>query len=1563
MISNPILPILLALSIPLAARPAEPLSVGASRVDITPTEPIRLTGYAVRQKPAEGVDQPLWAKALAIRSEKGEISILVTVDNCGVPAPMTEEVAARLRGSHGIPRERFTICSSHTHSGPLVNGFAPNIFAQDIAADDQAAIDRYSARLVDEIEKAAKEAIAKLKRGHLRWGQGQAGFAANRRTPGGPVDHSVQVLEAREENGGTIAILANYACHCTTLGGEFNRHHGDWAGHAQEAIEKDFPGTIALVAIGCGADANPNPRGGTDHGLAHALAHGRALAREASRVLASAAKPLTQAPQGVFRSIRLPYQKHFSQAEWESRAERPGIVGYHARKHLARLKRGETLPDSLEYPVQAWTFGHELAMVFLGGEVVVDYAIGLKDALDGRRLWINAYANDVPCYIPSRRILAEGGYEAEDSLWYYDRPARLAPATESLILQTVQSILPAAYANPQPTNALTPPRSVSEALSTFTLHSNLAIECVAAEPLVVDPVAIDFGPDRRLWVVEMRDYPSGLHNQGAPGGRVRFLRDRDGDGRFDDAHTFLESLPFPTGLMVWRDGVLIGAAPDVLFARDTDGDGKADDVKKLFSGFATHNFQARVNGFAAGLDGWIHGSSGLFGGSVTNWMMASHPVVECRNRDFLWNPVSGELRAGAGVSQQGRVRDDFGNWFGNDNSTLLWHYPFTSTQLTRNPHQQPPRDRVNVAARENLHQLFPTSQTLARFNDFHHANRVTSACGPGLYRDDLLGPEFQGNAFICEPVHNLVRRLRLESEGITFRAGKAPEESEREFLSSTDHWFRPVQARTGPDGALWIVDMYRQVIEHPRWIPPDRLARADVRAGDDRGRIYRVRPRSGPLRPVPNFLTLTPQGLAEALDSPNGIVRDLVQQRLELGVQSASLHRRLRHLALRSEHPAVRIQALAMLNNAGKMNRILWRLGLNDPHPGVRYSTLSMAENRLAQGSQDLAFLLRDLVPSLHDKHPSVRFHAALALVATADQKVAGILAQRLAEAGPSDEILAAIPTALPSLTPRLFHSLLPLASASAGVQAALEAILPGVATVHSPEAHLAVLDQLLPSPPGHAEDWRWRCAADYLAAVSKQQAMRPETLRSWLTPVQAEARRLALDPASGLPRRLAAIRLLRFNRSESVAPAALEPLLHAEQPPELLSAVLETLGASADPAATRLLLDVFPRLTPAYRRQILEHALTRAESTKELLQRLRSRQLSIRELSAEHRGRLARMKDPELSAQARELLDTANSDESKTALIARYVQSKPALSVNHRRGPELFTLHCAPCHRYRGEGVEVGPDLETLTDRSRESLLTAILHPNSAIDDRFRAYEVATRDGRSLQGILSSETANGISLVQSGGVRLHLNRSEIARLDASGLSLMPEGFEQLLPPPDMEALIQFLRASTHSDGEKRARFVSAGSSPVRLLVHAERVTYRSWMGPLPMALCRLDPGRGKLSWTSTPLAATGERGSRRFRFAVAMGFLSQPPGSFTLMVNGHVAARFEVTLNNATWNSPDGRLQTRYAVQEITDQDSFGILTMDVVSDMIPDEGETHFMVEAQPVESQRWFGIYQVE
>lgn len=435
--------LLLALTfLPLAGFAADTQRpVGAASVDITPDYPVRLSGYGGRREPNTGVAQRIFAKALAIGSDAEGPAVLVTVDNCGVPASMRDEVLRRLQAKTKVTDERFAICSSHTHCAPMLIGVLPNLFGMDIPAEHLPAIERYTRELTDHIEKAALGALADRQPATLAWGVGRVGFAANRRLfPLKPVDHDLPVLRATGADGKVRAIFTSYACHCTTIG--IDEIHGDWAGVAREALQREFPGAIALTALGCGADQNPNPR----RTMELVKQYGEDLGAEAKRLAAGELTPVNGPLACQTRQIELAYDKLPAREEWQAlAASKTASIAYHARKNLARLERGEEIPTHLPYLVQRWSFGDDMAMVFLPGEITVDYSLRIKREYDRSRLWVNGYANDVPCYVPSRRVLEEGGYEGAGAMVYYDRPTKFAPDVEERIMGAVQAVMPRTF--------------------------------------------------------------------------------------------------------------------------------------------------------------------------------------------------------------------------------------------------------------------------------------------------------------------------------------------------------------------------------------------------------------------------------------------------------------------------------------------------------------------------------------------------------------------------------------------------------------------------------------------------------------------------------------------------------------------------------------------------------------------------------------------------------------------------------------------------------------------------------------------------------------------------------------------------------------------------------------------------------------------------------------------------------------------------------------------------------------------------------------------------------------
>ncbi|HEX4414859.1 MAG TPA: neutral/alkaline non-lysosomal ceramidase N-terminal domain-containing protein, partial [Lacipirellulaceae bacterium] len=957
--------------------------VGLARVDVTPETPIRLSGFASRLTESTGVREHIFARAMAIQTaDVNEPVIVVAVDSLCIPAAIRDEVAHRLKAKKNVANERVAICSTHCHTAPMVSNALPTLFGQPVPPDQQQRIDDYTKQLIDKIEQSALDALSDMKPARLAYGIGNVGFSINRRTKGGPVDHDLPFMSVVDLDGKVRGIWVNYACHCVVLS-DF-QVSGDWAGYAAKELEHQFPNSVALVSMGCGADSNP--QSGVKFDKAEiAQGYGHEVATEVEHVFESATKPISGPIVCQLQTIELRLQDIPSHDAWAKRAEAATADGYYAKVELAKLDAGKKLPTTISYPIQTWKFGNSLATVFLSGEVVVDYALRLKKDFDASRLWLNAYANDDPAYIPSERVLKEGGYEGGGAMIYYCLPAPFAPGLADKIINAVGSQLGDKF-RAKPIENRTQgslPKTPSESLAAIRVHDGLRVELVASEPHIQSPVAIDFGPDGKLWVAEMRDYGCKDGETCPPTGRVSVLEDRDGDGYYETSTVFLDKIAEPMGVKAWRNGVLISAAPDIIYAEDTDGDGRADRVEKWFTGFSTENPQARLNMLSVGLDGWLQAGC-MFTGTIKNREGKEFAIG---NRDFRIKPDEGLLDAENGTTENTRTRDDWGNWFGCENSVVGFNYPLPDRYLRRNPHLVPPRVSVPLPTPAAA-QLYPRGK-LVLFELSGPAGRATSSCGITIYRDELLGQQYTGNSFTCEPVNQIVHRMILKPKGATFTGERADDEPDSEFLASTDNWFRPVQARTGPDGALWVVDMYRYVIEHTRWIPKETQDKIDVYAGSNKGRIYRVLPKDAKTKPLPHLDKLSTPALAAAMDSTNGTLRDMIQLMLTRR-GDATADEPLLNIANNSSHPEARVQALCTLDLLEHLSDEQIKKSFGDPHPGVRRQAIRLAEPRLKSSYK----LNQAIVKLARDRDPGVALQLACTLGESNDDEKLPTLAK-----------------------------------------------------------------------------------------------------------------------------------------------------------------------------------------------------------------------------------------------------------------------------------------------------------------------------------------------------------------------------------------------------------------------------------------------------------------------------------------------------------------------------------------------------------------------------------------
>lgn len=1495
-------------------------NVGISVVDITPDYPIRLNGFGNRRAESDSVSQRIYAKAMAISHDDEPPLVLVTLDSLGIRISMVEAAAARLQSSHQLPRQNLAVTFTHSHCTPKVNGACDNIFSSEIPEQHQQHIDQYTDDLTSHIVEAAQQAMDSMVESRLAWSTGKVTFAQNRRPSGGPVDHDLPMLVVTDAaTSKPRAIYVSYACHCTTL--SFNQINGDWAGYAAAMIERQVPGVVALVSIGAGSDQKPLS-GVVGDKIEVAEAQGVQIATEVCRLLDGKLVPVTGRPESVLNQIALPLKELPTRDDLVAQTGKGRPTDrYNATTQLARLDRGDALLTEIDYPIQTWIFGDSLCMTFLAGEVCVDYSVRLKTELHRERFWLNTYSNDFCSYIPSERLVQEGGYGGGSEVPYFALPATLQPGLEELIVEEVHRQVPDHFLSAKETQGV-PPKPPQDSLQCMTTIEDLTIQLVASEPNISDPVAIDFGPDGRLWVVEMADYGRGVYETFEQSSRVKWLRDEDNDGFFETATTFVDGLRFPTDVKVWRNGVLICDAPDILFAVDKNGDGRADSVTKLFSGFEIRNAQARVNSLRFGLDGWIYGSCGLFGGNIVCHKTGA--TVDCSNRDFRINPDTGAMQPITGRTQQGRSRNDWGDWFGCSNGTLLRAIPSDDAYLARNP-GFPLKPPPGLTFENNAHQLFPP-ENIVTFELSGTPGTATSACGMDIFRDTALGDEFSGDAFTCEPVHQSVHRIDLSPSQHGFVGKRGATEQNREFLSSSDRWFRPVQARTGPDGALWVVDMYRYVIEHSRWIPKATLAEVNVLAGQSHGRIYRVL-RKSPAQAdrktkrdavIPKLDSLSISELVDSLNSPNGVVRDLVHQML-MWRSERDFIPQLRALIQRRSTPLGSGHALSLLRSMGSLRDsdllpattsgdpglLRWSVRLSEPYldesPQLRQSVLHLAEHSNARVRRQVALSVgasgtteaaQTIVSLLRGGGDAAFIHSA-ALSSVTATTIADVLRRYLAlpDTERNDAVL---------------HQLTQVAIGIGDEDAAEIALSNAPAVVDSiPQAvHwvtiLNTLDERMESAPIRID----RAVSDRIANNLKQALRTVASVDvNAANEVQLKIALLMLGRPQGAFTRAILSAGKSREPADDVRIRAMSKILSPGFSVALQKAALDALIASGASGVATTVAKASSSLNYELQASAIGGILSLRDGPEMLVQAIQAGHLKAGALNASHRSLLLSSSNDSVRKPAEQLF-AAEVSTSRSEVVESLSSALPADGDAHQ-GRTIFRKRCSNCHRLEDYGHVVGPDLRALTNRDPLWLLTAMLDPNRNVDGRYTSWTAMTDNGKTLTGILVAETNATVRLRESGGKEHIIPRNQIEEFRASGKSLMPEGLERDMSPQEFRNVITYLSSMFETKNvadaplprrpPEIAPYLLDESQPLEL---REKVIHRRpGMGPAILSLLVADlvPGDLKeeyrrMPWIWRVAIAVGKRndgGEIRDVLQVCVPHADQPLRDWQAVVLG----------------------------------------------------------------------------
>lgn len=955
-------------------------------------------------------------------------------------------------------------------------------------------------------------------------------------------------------------------------------------------------------------------------------------------------------------------------------------------------------------------------------------------------------------------------------------------------------------------------------LDAFQIHPDFAIALAAKEPLVFDPVDLEFDEQGRAFVIEMPGYPFMEEKS-----RVVLLEDKNRDGVYDERQVFCEDLNFADAILPYRGGLLVAAPPDLIFIKDTDGDNKADVRETWLTGFAVENPQHNFNGLTHGLDNWIYGANGGNSGKVF-WPGDSLNLIPMRDDDYRMNFALKKFeRLGASAGGFGFAFDAWGRIFGTHNLEHISQLVIPARYLSDLPSSLHNTRLVISDHEENgLSRIFPIGPQETRVNHPEQSGYFSGACGITFYGGNSFPTGFNGNMFVMDVVLNLVHQDVLSPEGARIKASRGLQR--QDFLASSDRGFRPVNMALGPDGALYLLDMHRDVIEHPEWIPDDLEKNLDVNAGKTQGRIFRITPKGGLPQVQPRFERGDLKSVVAHLGHRNKWWRDTAQRLLVEWKQQEAAPL-VQDLFTTTNEPLARLHALWTLHGLRALSDEVLLLALKDEHAGVRENALQIAEERLSSNEKIFAAVLK----SAGDADARVRLQTALALsvwhepaheakltalsnIAERDahdpwtrlavlsaakheplplltklvvdaqnfsgkKELLGLLALHIGQRNAAAEVAACVQT---------------LAAQAQGSDSITAAMLENLATglesraaaaFNQTQESAAAFAKLAQSSSVALARAAWRVGnALGLPPSSQQKELLREAARRALEAKESTARRLEY---------LALLELAPFKQRE----AALYELLDAKQPRALQLAALKQLSEIENQKVGEKLLARWQMLGPEVRGYAGDLLLFREENHQPLLAALEKKEVALGELNF-HLERLRALlfsDDAEVKRRAEALINDAGVITRQAALE----QMRPALALqgNAQAGREVYKELCAKCHRVGEEGEELGPNLTEIFRKSAESVLHDVVDPNAAVETKFLSHVLRTQEGEFLTGIIVGETDTEVVLASEGGVRKTVRREQIVELSATGLSQMPEGLEEGLSPQKMADLLAFLLA------------------------------------------------------------------------------------------------------------------------------------------------------------------------
>ncbi len=945
------------------------------------------------------------------------------------------------------------------------------------------------------------------------------------------------------------------------------------------------------------------------------------------------------------------------------------------------------------------------------------------------------------------------------------------------------------------------PLSPQQAIESFRIDPGLKIECVVSEPDVVSPVAVAWDEQGRMFVVEDRGYPVGPGKGKPPAGQVVLFEDTNGDGTYDKRTVFADQLTFPNGVMPWKGGVYVTCAPNLYYFKDTDGDGKADLKEVVFKGFQDlSTTQLRVSHPTLNIDNFVYLTSGLTAAKLKSPKHPDWPEVFLNRTDGRFNPLTEQIEPTAGMAQFGQSFDDFGHKFICMNREHIQHVVMQTKYLKRNPDFAFADVAQSIPDHGAACRVYAKSANITTAAS--HAGFFTSACAVTMYRGTALPAEYEHNSFTCEPAGNLVHRDVVTVSNETFVASRAADGVE--FLASPDNWCRPVNLAVGPDGALYVCDMYRKTIEHPDYLPEATRKITDFESGKDKGRLYRITAanltaeQKKQIGRKPDFAKMSVKEICNEFNNPNAWWR-VTAQRLLLERQDKTAVPHLKALLKSGKTAVARVHALRMLEGLNALNDSEIQTALADKDANVRENGIQVAESRLAKSPK----LFSRVLQLADDTDARVRFQCALSLGEVSDDKIIPALA-KIAERDMADKwVRAAVLTAVPHRADKLLHVLLAHNTDKEGRSSMLVELCKIVGVSEPREDLISLLTELVASTKPADASWQiasvngiaegLRARTNTLSFAALLQGDSAKQLKQRVDALFKVAGNAGADSKLPLSQRVVAVSFLAYADYKS-AGATLEKLLDPQQPTEIQTAAVRALGQMSDATALKSLVtrEHWASFTPSIRDAAVTAILSRTNQTDVLFDAVEKGDVPAWTVNGDKRGQLMRSKDDAIKTRATALFKDMNAGDRMKV----YEELKSVLSLTRHsgNGHTVFQRTCTPCHTFAGEGKAVGPDLTGIRNQPEDVLLLHIIVPEFEIMPTYTLYNVETKDGNNVSGLLATDTPTSITLRQAGGIEEQVPRAKIASMASSRLSLMPQELEKTMSKQELADLIGFLK-------------------------------------------------------------------------------------------------------------------------------------------------------------------------